>query len=330
MISAMKHLQSASRTLAHHVQQRYTSTAAAESLETIRARMLAQPAKLVDDYLTPTPSHLLSLCLYSASPHTSSPPLSFASALYAAPLLPGAHLVHFPIRDAPHTLFPDGTDATHLPTRALPKRMWEGGSVAYRAGWQVRMKLDGRRALCSEKIADVRQARGSGLLVDVQRRYAAVPDGMGAVRYVLEDADIVERRTLVFMPADSAVGSPRGRIVKCPYTPQKTYPFTPSDLMLFNFSALTYNAHKIHYTTGYDGFSRPVVHGPLTQALMLHVLSIEFPDMPVQKLDYSNIAPLFANDELTVCLARRNGAVRVWINGPDGGMAVRGLAVLEE
>lgn len=99
--------------------------------------------------------------------------------------------------------------------------------------------------------------------------------------------------------------------------------------MLFNFSALTYNAHKIHYTSGYDGFNRPLVHGPLTQALLLHVLSTEMPTVEVQTMEYSNLAPLFANEQLTVCLAApRDGRVRVWISGPDGGMAVKGSAVV--
>ncbi|KAL5614766.1 hypothetical protein BROUX41_004855 [Berkeleyomyces rouxiae] len=315
--------------------RRWTSSWSAAELPAIKAKLTSQPPKLIDDYLTPTQSHLLSLSLYGAScPPIHSPrPASCAAATFGYPLTYGAHLVHFPIRATPVELFADGTDADHLPHAALPKRMWEGGELVYSAAWRAQLRMDGRRVACAETIGDVRLARnGVYVLVDVWRSYAAVAAGAEdlVAQQVLRDAALRERRTLVFMPQDANAAAARTRPVKCPWTPEHTHSFTLSELMLFNFSALTYNAHKIHYTSSYDGFAKPVVHGPLTQALMLHSMSGSFPGVDIKSFKYSNMAPLFAGDRLSVCLARRDGSVRVWILGPDGGMAVKGTAVIEE
>ncbi|KAL1895299.1 hypothetical protein Cpir12675_003316 [Ceratocystis pirilliformis] len=312
--------------------QRWTSSWSAADLQTIKTKLVSQPPKIIDDFLTPTQSHLLSLSLTGASRSLEpcARPSPYASASFAQPLPYGAHLVHFPIRATPQELYPDGTDADHLPHELLPKRMWEGGEVQYSPTWRRQLIMDGRRAVCVETIGDVRLARNSQyILVDVWRSYTAVDGCRGAVdvQKALDNAAVRERRTLVFMPKDADVAAVRRRPVKCPWTPQHTQVFTPSYLTLFNFSALTYNAHRIHYTSGYDGFSRPVVHGPLTQALMLHVLNSWLPDINIESLKYSNLAPLFAGDQLSVCLAQRDGTVRLWITGPDGGMAVKGTVI---
>jgi hydroxyacyl-ACP dehydratase HTD2-like protein with hotdog domain len=104
--------------------------------------------------------------------------------------------------------------------------------------------------------------------------------------------------------------------------------------LLFRFSALTFNAHSIHldknYTQNREGYKSLLVHGPLTLTLLLGVLQQKLSEfgLRVDKFDYKNLAPLFVEEELTVCGKPKNdgSAWDVWIEGPDGGLAVRGTA----
>lgn len=107
----------------------------------------------------------------------------------------------------------------------------------------------------------------------------------------------------------------------------------PNKSLLFRFSALTFNAHLIHldktYTQQIEGYRNLLVHGPLTLTLLLtamqgHLQSRHF----IKDIEYRNLAPLYVDEELTVCgkpkIGRRTGAWDVWIEGSQGGLAVRG------
>lgn len=115
----------------------------------------------------------------------------------------------------------------------------------------------------------------------------------------------------------------------------------PSPRHLFHFSALTFNAHAIHldpeYARSVDGHRAPLVHGPLTLALMLRVLT-GFSGQLVSRFVYRNHAPLYVNEPLTVkvrpVLSRTDppsdGQVKwdAWVEGPDGGLAAKGTATM--
>lgn len=119
---------------------------------------------------------------------------------------------------------------------------------------------------------------------------------------------------------------------KVPHKPSYSYGgVTPSPRHLFYFSALTLNAHSIHLDRAYarstDGHGDLLVHGPLTLVLMLGALRGR-----VARIAYRNYAPLYANDEMTLCVREAGagaGPWDVWVEGPGGGLAVRGTAVME-
>ena len=101
----------------------------------------------------------------------------------------------------------------------------------------------------------------------------------------------------------------------------------PTRAHLFRFSALTFNAHAIHldplYARATDGHRDLLVHGPLTLALMLDALP------PVASISYRNYAPLYVNERLRVCVRRPERPRKpwdVWVEGPDGGLAVKATA----
>lgn len=156
------------------------------------------------------------------------------------------------------------------------------------------------------------------------------------------------------------------------HPPDYTHRLLPTATLLFHFSALTYNAHQIHlnplYARECEGYKDLLVHGPLTLVLMISALRAALvklgltgsykeegiatttagPGMKrgtpyVVSLTYRNLAPLYVDEQLTVCLRRRRGVASssgtagdekeglvgwdVWIEGPLGGMAVKGEAV---
>ncbi|KAJ4324153.1 hypothetical protein N0V84_003986 [Fusarium piperis] len=299
------------------------------AVEAIRAH----PPKIIPDYLTPMPSHLLTTTLTdllspqtpaSSSPKVASPPI---------PLPQGHHLVYFPIQLAPSKLIPDGADPDHSPGPPFTRRVWAGGEVVYGKRWRE-MTLSCRPVVCREKVEDVSLRGREGeekVFVDVWRRY-----GVGHERVEeRKEWEIEERRTLVFMREEET--SPLARVIKYPHPPSHSISVTPSATHLFHFSALSFNAHSIHidpvYAQEVDGHRALLVHGPLTLALMLRVLNDHIgPALSVSKFSYRNYAPLYVDEQMTIHLrnvSREDAAEQrwdVWIEGPEGGMAVKGNA----
>ena len=250
---------------------------------TISSEMQSRPATAVYDYLSPTPSQLLSTSLSDFVP----PPAAAAAAAdaqdvgWTRPLPPGHHLVYFPLPLPPSRLLADGTDPGHSPGPAFSRRLWAGGSVVFSPDSQRTLRLDGRRAVCVESIGDVvaKPAGANGdspdakVFVDVWRRYGLVnaeQAGAAAEDEVGRRPAIEERRTLVFMKLPPATPSP-GRVaadtrrvrgeslirlggrawgvtsrLPVPHAPDFSFTLTPSPTLLFHFSALTFNAHAIH------------------------------------------------------------------------------------
>lgn len=111
---------------------------------------------------------------------------------------------------------------------------------------------------------------------------------------------------------------------------------TPTQSLLFRFSALTFNAHAIHLDPQYcresEGYRNLLLHGPLSLVLMFSVLRSQLqPGEMIKKFNYRNLAPLYANEELRVCVGKsadKSNKYEVWIEGKEGGYAVKGSAVV--
>lgn len=113
---------------------------------------------------------------------------------------------------------------------------------------------------------------------------------------------------------------------------------TPSQSLLFRFSALTFNAHLIHldreYARDVEGYRNLLVHGPLSLVLLLHAVSANVKARSkgqevIQDIQYRNIAPLHCDEEMRICgrlkHSTKNGSLYdIWIEGPSGGVAVKG------
>ena len=102
-------------------------------------------------------------------------------------------------------------------------------------------------------------------------------------------------------------------------------------MLLFRFSALTFNAHRIHYDVDYcrqrEGYPGLVVHGPLLALLLLDLArrvqeAGELPERPFARFRYRAAAPLFAPATLALAGCPRPGGALLWAAGDDGGAAM--------
>jgi hydroxyacyl-ACP dehydratase HTD2-like protein with hotdog domain len=188
---------------------RFQREYATKTPSSIVSALKAHPPKIIPDYLTPMPSHLLTTTINDLlSPAPSEPTIS--SPPRALPQ--GHHLVYFPIQLPPSRLIPDGADPDHSPGPPYTRRVWAGGEVTFRG---EEMKLDARPVVCREKIEDVTLRGKEGeekVFVDVWRKY-----GVGHEVKDREEWDIEERRTLVFIREEEGSASSSARLLKCKF-----------------------------------------------------------------------------------------------------------------
>ncbi|OLN81469.1 Mesaconyl-C(4)-CoA hydratase 2 [Colletotrichum chlorophyti] len=306
----------------HGFRRCYSTHHAVPSLEAGVSKIL-HTSKEIPDHLSPTPSYLLDLLfsdIFSSSTTACSPPRYPSASTPARTLPQGHHLAYFPLQSPPSGLMPDGTDPDHCPGAPFTRRLWAGGEVRFRDGWGDELRLDGRRTSCVESVEDVRAEKGR-VWVELWRRYGA--------------SAIEERRTLAFLPDVDGPPATR-RSLKPPHEPTSSLTLTPTQNLLTNFSALTYNAHAIHLDPAWaarEGHPATLVHGPLTLALVLAFLGRR---REVRWFGYRNLAPLYCGREMTLCVrdkglsGERERRWDVWVVSEDGGMAVKGNATTVE
>ena len=119
--------------------------------------------------------------------------------------------------------------------------------------------------------------------------------------------------------------------------PDHTREFTPTMTTLFRYSALTYNAHKIHldqtYTRQVEGFPDCLVHGPLTCTLLLSLIQNQFPARHLTSFSYRALSPLFVNRTMTLNLKSNQDGLsgEAWaMDAQDGRVGMKGTFTLEE
>ena len=202
-----------------------------------------------------------------------------------------------------------------LPPVSLPRRMWAGGRLDFRRPIKIGEKL----ARESEILSVEPKSGKSGNLVFVTVRHTLSVAGEVAV---VEEHDIVYRDAAI-SGAPSAPGKP------APANAVWRHDVMPDEAMLFRYSALIFNAHRIHYDIDYcrkeEGYPGLIVHGPLQTTLLLD-LSRRNAGKPVRKLDYRAISPVFHNQKLTIGgIPSADGAsAQLWTAGPSGHIAMTG------
>lgn len=106
--------------------------------------------------------------------------------------------------------------------------------------------------------------------------------------------------------------------------------------MLFRYSAVTFNGHRIHYDRTYateqEGYPALVVHGPLTATLLVDLVRRNLPRAQIAAFSFKAIGPIFDYEPFYVCAAhdRASRDIRVWAESARGRMCVDGRVTLTE
>lgn len=237
------------------------------------------------------------------------------------PIPPGWHWLYFLETTPASELAHDGHPKRggFLPPVPLPRRMWAGGRIEFPRPLRVGEKL--RRD--SEIVAVEAKQGKSGSLVFVTVRHTVYASGELAV---IEDHDIVYRE--VAKPDDPA---PRPR--PAPASAKWRRSLVADEVMLFRFSALIFNAHRIHYDLAYvkeEGYPALIVHGPLQTLLLLDLCREN--DANVTKLDYRAQHPIFHTERMSVGAnpAQDGSTVELWTANEAGSYAMTGTATLKQ
>ena len=105
----------------------------------------------------------------------------------------------------------------------------------------------------------------------------------------------------------------------------------PDDPLLFRYSALTFNAHRIHYDRRYateiEGYPGLVVHGPLIATLLLDLLRRNRPAMNLHQFKFRAVSPLFDTGPFTVCGQPGDKEIRLWAKNENGDLAMEAIAL---
>jgi 3-methylfumaryl-CoA hydratase len=213
---------------------------------------------------------------------------------------------------------PDGHAARgeFLPPVPLPRRMWAGSRIEF-----LRPIAIGSAVSCLSRIASVKVKEGrSGTLVFVTVRHE-VSDARGVA--LTDEHDIVYRGE-----TGKAVADP----VSAPTNEAWSRTIDPDPVLLFRYSAVTFNGHRIHYDQPYvtkvEGYPGLIVHGPLTATLLVDLLRRNRPGVEVRSYSFRAMRPLFDTAPFTVCGSPEAGKneARLWTRDAEGAVTMEARA----
>ncbi len=208
-----------------------------------------------------------------------------------------------------------------LPPVPLPRRMWAGSQFEFRAPIRV-----GDRVARTSTIADVTVKAGrTGQLVFVKVRHELHCNG-AAEAALVEFHDIVYREA---QRADDVAPPPQAASNDAQWQRE----ITPDDVLLFRYSALTFNGHRIHYDRQYvtevEGYPGLVVHGPLIATLLMDLLRRNAPDAEVASFRFKAVRPTFDLHTFKVCGSRDGDTVKLWAQDHEGCLTMDAVATLK-
>jgi 3-methylfumaryl-CoA hydratase len=149
---------------------------------------------------------------------------------------------------------------------------------------------------------------------------------------IREEHDIVYRDEPPPAPADAAQAPPSG--AGAARTDEDfSRRIVPDPVLLFRYSAVTFNGHRIHYdrsyVTGVEGYPGLVVHGPLVATLLLELLHRERPAARVARFEFKAVRPLFDLYAFEVCGRAAGGhSFELWARDHEGRLAMQASAEL--
>jgi 3-methylfumaryl-CoA hydratase len=240
------------------------------------------------------------------------------------PLFPLWHWLYFLPQHRQSEIGPDGhaRRGGFLPPVPLPRRMWAGSQFEFRSPLRVGDAIER-----TSTIADVTVKEGrSGQLVFVKVRHE-LRCNAAADPALVEFHDIVYREARkpgdVDPPPQAAeTGAPWQRDI------------VPDDVLLFRYSALTFNGHRIHYDRKYvtevEGYPGLIVHGPLIATLLMDLLRRHAPGADVATFRFKAVRPTFDLHpfKLNGAPSADGKSVRLWAQDHEGWLTMDAVATL--
>ncbi len=207
-----------------------------------------------------------------------------------------------------------------LPPVALPRRMWASGRLEFFHPLRI-----GDEVVRESRIRDISSKEGrSGPLVFVGVRHE-IANALGVA--ISEEQDIVYRD----QPRGETAAQPQPQ--PAPTDESFRREIVPDPVLLFRYSALTFNGHRIHYDRPYatrvEGYPGLVVHGPLIATLLIDLLRREVPFARVHRFAFKAMRPIFDIHPFTLCGRQRaDRRVELWARDHEGALAMEASAEL--
>jgi 3-methylfumaryl-CoA hydratase len=208
-----------------------------------------------------------------------------------------------------------------LPPIPLPRRMWASSTIEFLQPLTI-----GERATRDSEILDVQLKNGrSGSLVFVKLQHTISCSARVALREIQE---------LVYRDQPRA-GDAMPPPAPAPDAPHSHSEVKPSSVLLFRYSALTFNAHRIHfdrsYATAVEGYPSLVVHGPLVATLLVDNLIREIGAARLRRFQFRALRPLFDHEPFSICWQRQAepDEFRLWTRDARGALCTEASATAE-
>jgi len=265
------------------------------------------------DHVTATPVAALAATLDRDADVSADP---------GAPLPPLWHWLYFTSLAPQREIGDDGhaKRGGFLPPVPLPRRMWAGGRLEFLRPLQVGDALTRLSRIASVEVKEGRS--GKLVFVTVRHEYT---DAAGVA--LTEEHDIVYRDN----PQPGGKSPPPQSV---PADAVFSREIVPDPVLLFRYSALTFNGHRIHYDRPYvtevEGYPGLVVHGPLIATLLLDLLSREMPQARVRAFEFRAVRPVFDIHRFTVCgKPADDGTVALWACDHEGWLTMQAQARID-
>ena len=208
-----------------------------------------------------------------------------------------------------------------LPPVPLPRRMWAGGRLEWNNANPLRV---GDEATRTSRIASVNEKSGrSGNLVFV------------TVVHEVRNANgiaLTEEHDIVYRDAPKPGDAPAAP-TPAPADATWTRDLVPDDVLLFRYSALTFNGHRIHYDRRYvievESYPGLIVHGPLIATLLVDLLRREVPQARLKRFEFKAVRPAFDGIAMRVCGRREGNIVSLWAQDHEGWLTMKASAEIE-
>jgi len=207
----------------------------------------------------------------------------------------------------------DDSPDSFLPPFPMPRRMWASSKIAFHAPIAIGAVIER-----SSRVASVSEKEGgSGRLAFVDVEHVTHANGTVAV---------IETQTLVYRDAaapDAALAPPppgEGSFNPSAWDAHRV--LTPDPRLLFRYSALTFNTHRIHYDAPYaqaiERYRGLVVHGPLTASLLLQLAARELGENRLRTFQFRGLSPAIADEALHLVMRAKDEGYELAAFADDG------------